>query len=105
MCLSGIKFTYYDKIPYCPTVSWEKLDKTINQQKTIINNTWDWNGLYDDNYRFFNDFLYYVLKRNIEANALFDTFSPTGAAHSESVEYLYRKAVRSSLENYHTNQK
>lgn len=100
LCISEIKIKHKKKSDYTPSVSFAKLVSLINKNKKshpVKKKFWYWNELINNNYKLFNDFLYYVLADNVEAIKLFNSYMPLGAGESESMTNIYMKAVKESL--------
>lgn len=100
LCLSELKLKYSSSIAYKPSISWLQLKRLIDKNKIKNNNGWDWTGLNDNNYKFFNDLLFYVLNNDHEAYQYFQSYNPEGVANSEAMEFLYKNAVKDSLKQY-----
>jgi hypothetical protein len=96
LCISGITVNYAENIEYTPSVSWKKLRELIDKKSVKKGNGWDWEGLTLNNFRYFNDLLYYALGGNKAANFLFNAYTPEGVAQSEAMT-LYKKALEESL--------
>ena len=96
LCISGITVNYAENIEYSPSVSWKELQEVIDKNSVKKGNGWDWEGLTLNDYKYFNDLLYYVLVGNKDAYLLFSAYTPEGVAQSEAMT-LYKKAVEESL--------
>ena len=99
LCVSEMKFNYATKSNYSPRMPWKVLKDLISKNSIKVNRGWDWNESYKKDDTLFVDLLYYVLERNKDAYALFDTYTPLSVADSEAMNNIYRKAVSEFLEN------
>lgn len=97
LCISEMTVHYSDKMDYSPGISWRELKELITKNAIRRNKNWEWDELAKNDYKLFNDLLYYVLVGNKEAYALFDTYSPKESVLSTELRSILKKAVTESV--------
>lgn len=95
LCISEMTINYAKGINYTPSLLSNDLFKLIEKNKNKINETrWDWAGLYDNNYKLFNDLLYYAVIGNKDALKYFETYTPEGVGQSEAMINIYKNSLK-----------
>ncbi len=97
LCISEMTINYSDGMEYSPSVLWKQLQELIDKNSKKRGNGWDWDTLLRNDYRLFNDLLYYTLTGNKDAYQRFSTYAPEGTAQSAGMANIYRNAVKESL--------
>jgi hypothetical protein len=80
-----------------PSMTWDQLFTTIKANRKIDGENWLWNDLMNPKHNYFADLLYYIVNGNKEAKRLFDKFKTQSTSEGESLDFIFRPAIKATL--------